>query len=98
MRRTLGRAELFPDGMKRRRVFVIAVHVAEQTVQFVESRAIEPSVFLDTVTRPCLELIEVPAGFGHADDRLVQVAAFGHCLQRRKNFLVSQISGGPEED
>ena len=98
MRRTLGRAQLFADGLKGRRAFVIAVHVPKQSAQLFKSRGIQASVLLDAVTGPRLELVEVPAGFGHADHRLVQVAAFGHRLQRRKDFLVSQISGRPEED
>ena len=48
--------------------------------------------------RPGLELVEVPAGLGHADDRHVEVAALHHRLQRREDLLVGQIAGGAEED
>src|ERR1700682_1052351 len=98
MRRTLGRAELLADGLKGRRAFVVPVHVPKQSAQLLKGRGIQASVFLDAVTSPRLELVEVPAGFGHADHRLGQGGARWHRLQRRKDFLVSQISGGPEKD
>ena len=55
-------------------------------------------MFLKTVLRPVLELIEIPARFGDADHRHVEMAAFHHRLQRWKDFLVSQIAGCPEEN
>ena len=38
-----------------------------------------------------------PAGFGHADDRHVQMAPFDHGLQCGKDLLVGQIARGSEE-
>ena len=44
------------------------------------------------------ELVEVPAGLGHADDRHVEVAALHHRLQRREDLLVGEVAGRAEED
>ena len=98
VRRPLRGAELLADGLKRRRVVVVAVDVAQQAAQLVERRRIEPAVLLEAVVRPGPELVEVPTGLGHADDRHVEVAAFHHRLQRREDFLVGQIARGAEED
>jgi hypothetical protein len=54
-------------------------------------------VFLNAVTRSVAELIDIPTRFGHADDRHIEVTAFRHRVQCRKNLLVSQISGGTEK-
>ena len=98
VRRPLGGAELLADGLEGRRVLVVAVDVAQQAAQLVERRGIEPAVLLEAVARPGPELVEVPAGLGHADDRHVEVAALHHRLQRREDLLVGQIAGGAEED
>ena len=55
------------------------------------------AVLLEAVARPGLELVEVPAGLGHADHRHVEVAALHHRLQRREDLLVGQVAGGAEE-
>ena len=98
VRRPLRRAELLAEGLKRGRVVVVAVHIAQQAAQLVERRGVESAVVLEAVARPGPELVEVPAGLGHADDRHVEVAAFHHRLQRREDFLVGQIARGAEED
>jgi hypothetical protein len=43
-------------------------------------------------------LINVPTRLGHPDDRHVEVAAFDHRLQRRKDFFVREIAGSTEKD
>ena len=91
-------SELPADGLKRRRVVVVAIHVAQQPTQLVEGDGVEPSVLLQAVLRPVLELFESPGGLRDADDRYVQVAALHHRLQRRKDLLVGEIAGGAEED
>src|SRR5262249_55993240 len=50
-------------------------------------------VVLEAVLGPGLELLEVPARLGHADDRHVQVAALLHRLKRREDLLVREVSG-----
>ena len=76
VRRALGRAEL-PCGCacERRRILVVAIDVAQQAGELGERGRIEPAVLLEAVLRPGLELLEVPARLGHADDRHVEVAA-----------------------
>ena len=70
--------------LKRGRVVVVAVDIAQQAAQLVERRGIEPAVLLDAVAGPGPELVEIPAGLGHADDRHVEMAALHHRLQRRE--------------
>ena len=72
VRRPLRGAELLADGLEGRRVVVVAVDVAQQAGQLVERRRIEAAVLLEAVPRARLELVEVPAGLGHADDRHVR--------------------------
>ena len=95
--RALRGTEFLAERLKRRRVIVIAIHIAQQSAQFLKRRRIESAVFFQAVLGPGLELVKVPARLGHADDRHVEVAAFDHRLQRRENFLVGQIARGPEK-
>jgi hypothetical protein len=97
VRRPAGRAELFADSLERRLVRVVAVDVAQQTAQLAERRGIEASVLLEAVLGTGVELLELPAGLRHADDRHVEVAALHHRLQRWEDFLVRQIAGRAEE-
>ena len=97
VRRVLGAAELAPERLERRRVLVVAVDVAQQPAQLGERVAVEAAVLLDALLRPRAQLVEGPAGLGHADDRHVEVAALGHRLQRREDLLVGQIAGRAEE-
>jgi hypothetical protein len=99
MRRSLRRVQLLADGLKGSRVFVVAINITQQSGQFVERRRLDFSaVFLDAVSRPRSKLINIPTCLGNPDNRHVEVAAFDHRLQRRKNFLVSEIATGTEED
>ena len=81
VRRPLGGAEFLADGLERRRVLVIAVHITQQAGQLVEGGGIESPVVLQTVARPRPELVELPASLGYADDRHGEVAALQHRLQ-----------------
>src|SRR6266550_1588167 len=80
--KSLGGAELLANGLEGRRVLVVAVHVTQHAAQRVERRGIESAVLLDAVARAGAELVDPPAGLGHADHRHVEVAAFRHRLQR----------------
>src|SRR5262249_43637770 len=57
----LRRAQLLPEGLKRRRVLIVAVNIAQQTTQFCERGGINPAMLLNAVMRPRPELIEIPA-------------------------------------
>ena len=98
VRRPLRGAELVPDRRERRAVAVVAVDVAQESAELVESGRVEPAVLLQAVLRPGLELVQVPARLRHADDRHVEVAALDHGLQRREDLLVGEVAGRPEED
>src|SRR5215468_231255 len=67
VRRLLRRAKLLPERLKRCRVLIVAVNIAQQTTQFFERGGMHPAVFLKAIMRPRPELIEIPASFGHAD-------------------------------
>ena len=75
MRRPLRGAQFLAQGLKRRRVVVIAVHVAQQAGQLLKRRRVEAAMLFQAVLGPGLELVQVPARLGHADDRHVEVAA-----------------------
>ena len=84
--------------LERRGIVVVAVHIAQEPAQLFERGRIEAAMLLQAVLRPGLELVEIPAGLGHADDRHVEMAAFHHRLQRREDLLVGQVAGGAEEN
>jgi hypothetical protein len=44
-------------------------------------------MLLDAVLGAGLQLVEVPASFGNADDRHIKVAPFDHGMQAGKIFL-----------
>ena len=73
VRRVLGAAELAPERLEGRRVFVVPVDVAKQSAQLGERGTVQAAVLLDAVLRPRAQLVEGPAGLGHADDRHVEV-------------------------
>ena len=92
------RAQLATQAIERRRIFVVAVHVAEQRQELVEGRPVDAAaVRLQAVSARASQLIEVPAGLCHADDGHVQMAALHHRLQRREDLLVREVAGRAEE-
>src|SRR5262245_45018571 len=98
VRRLLRRAKLLTEGLKRCRVLIVAVNIAQQTTQFFESGGLQPAMFLKAVMRPRPELVEIPTSFGHADDRHIQVSTLDHRLQCRENLFVGQIPSRTEKD
>src|SRR6185312_3219168 len=81
-------------GREGSRVLVVAVNVAQRADQFFEGRRIDSAVLLQTVFCARAKLVEVPSGLGYADDRHVEMSAFRHRLQRRKNLLVREVACG----
>src|SRR5262245_47457784 len=98
MGRPTGSSQLSADELESGGVRVIAVHIAQETAQPVESPRVESAVFLQTVARTVAELLEGPARLGHTDHGHVEVSAFRHRVQRGKNLLVSQVARRAEED
>ena len=97
VRRVRRAAELAPERRKGRRVLVVPVDVLKQSAQLVERGTVEAAVLLDALLRPRAQLVERPAGLGHADDRHVETATLGHRLQRGEDLLVGQIARRPEK-
>src|SRR5579885_1634980 len=98
VRRPLRRAERVADRLKRGRIVVVAIHIAEQTGELLECGAVEPAVLFDALLRALAKLVYRPARPGHADHRHIEAAALDECLQRREDFLVSEVARGAEED
>ena len=53
---------------------------------------------LQAVERSSLELLEVPARLGHADDRHGKAPMLNHRLKRGKDFLVSKVACRAKKD
>jgi hypothetical protein len=98
MQRPLRVGERLTQTLVRGLIVVIAVDVLKTRSKLSEGIGLESAVLLDTVASPVLQLIQVPAGLRNSDDRHIQVATLDHCLQRRKDLLVRQISTGPEKN
>src|ERR1051325_2143565 len=89
--------QLPPNCAKGSWITVVAVDVAQQAKQLVESGPIDTAVFLQTVMRSGAKLIQVPAGFCDADSRHIERPAFHHRLKRREDFLGCQVTGRAEK-
>src|SRR5271170_3743194 len=93
MRRMLSSAQLFAKRVEGCTVGVVAIDIAQQATQLLESRGINPAVFLKAVLSPGAELVEVPTGFRNPNDGDVKMSPFDHRLQRGEDFLVREIAG-----
>ncbi len=88
VRRALGSLKFFAESLERRGISVVAVDVAQQTVQFLKGCRVESPMLFEAVFCARTELLRVPASPGYTDNRHIQVATLNHGLQRRKDFLV----------
>jgi hypothetical protein len=93
----LGVTQLLAQTGKRGRIAVVAVDVAQTTLQAGERVGMHAAVSLDAVPHARLQLLERPAGLRHADDGELEVAVPGQRLEGGKNLLVGEIAGRPEE-
>src|SRR5208282_2434485 len=59
---------------------------------------IDSPVFCETVMSPRPKLLQIPAGFGNANDRNIEMPAFDHGLQGGKYLLVREIASGSKEN
>ena len=99
MRGPLDRSELLAQGLKRCRVGIIATDIAQQSRKLAKGSGIDTSaVLLEALAGASLQLIKIPTGPGHTDDRHIEVPTLQHRLQRRENLLVGEVAGGAEED
>jgi len=83
--------------LKGARIAVVTVDVTQATAQLSKSIRVEAAIILDAVPSALLELIERPAGFGNADYWNIEIIALGHCLERGKYFLISEIPRSAEK-
>ena len=88
MRRPPRGAQLPANRLEGCRVVIVTADVAQQTRQLGQSRGIgTPAMFFETLTRSGAELVDIPSGLGHADDRHIEMTAFDHRLERWEDFL-----------
>src|SRR5207244_3214117 len=97
VRGPLRRAKFFAQRLKRGRIGIVAVDVAQQFRQLVESRGVGATVLFNAIACARAQLIPVPGGPGNADHRHIEMPAFHHRLQRREDLLVRKIAGGAEK-
>jgi hypothetical protein len=82
VQRPLGSAQSATEQIERRRLSVVAVHVAEKRRELVERGSIDSAVRLQALPRACSQSLEIPTGLR---------------LQRREDLLVREVSGRAEE-
>ena len=96
--RMLRLAEPFAELGEGCGIGIIAVHILQHAHEFGESLGIEAAIVFDAILRALFQLLKIPAGFGDANDRYVEVTALGKSLQSGKNLFVGQVAGGAEKD
>jgi hypothetical protein len=97
MRRVLRAVEPLAQLRKGGVVIVIAVDVAEQADQLLERLFVDaPAVFGEAVAGSLAQLLDGPAGLGHADHGHVEMAAPNHLLEGREDLLVGEVASGAE--
>ena len=55
-------------------------------------------MFFETLARSGAELVDIPSGLGHADDRHIEMTAFDHRLEGWEDFFIGEIASGAEKD
>ncbi len=97
--RALCIVERFAEIRKSAGLAVVAVHIAKQTGQLVEHRAVGTlDGVRDALADMLHQLVPIPTGTGDADDRHGQQPTSHQVVERRVDFLVTQIAGGAEYD
>src|SRR5208337_1107357 len=96
--RPLRRFQFSPQRSESFGLPVVSIHVTEQAGKFLKSSCIHSAVILEAIVGPCLQLLQVPASLGDADDRYVEMTALDHRLQRGKYLLVREVPGCTEEN
>jgi hypothetical protein len=61
-------SRVLTDGLKGRRVFVVAINIAQQSAEFIESRSLNSSSVFLKAFPPGPELVMIPTD-GHTEDR-----------------------------
>ncbi len=97
MQRPLRTAERLADPLEGCLVAVVSVDVAQETTQLGGDLVVRQPVRLQAVAHSIAQALEVPVVSSHADDRNVEAAAAHERLERRKDLLVSQVSGGAKQ-
>src|ERR1035438_1009366 len=97
MYRPLRRTERAAQVRISRGCSVIAGDIDEQGRELLEAARVELTCGLDALFRAPAQKIQAPALARDTDDRNVESVAVYHRMQRRKYFLVGEISGGTEE-
>src|SRR5207249_5877246 len=59
---------------------VISIDVLQTRRKFSESVDLKPAMLLDTFASAIFQLIQIPTGLCHSDDRHIKVTTLDHCL------------------
>jgi len=78
-------------------VVVVAEDIRQPRDEAVIRCRIDAAVIGEAVADPVAQPAEAPFLTCNRDDRDLQLVAFGHRLQRRKDLLIRQVAGGPEQ-
>ena len=73
-------------------VVVVAIYIAQQAHQLLKGLGMNAAMLLNAVLGASLQLVQIPAGLGHADDRQFEALIADQPLQRRKNLFVRQVA------
>src|SRR3989442_1529735 len=98
MQRPFCFAEYLAQSLVSCLVVIVAIDVLKALGQFRESIRIQAAMFLDAIAGTRLQLIQIPARLGHADDRHVEMAAPDHRLKCGKDLLVCEVTRRAEKD
>jgi len=84
------------QGLERRRVLVVAIHVSQHSAQLFKCRRIDPAVFFQAVLCSRAELVQIPTGLGTPTTGTFKFPRFTMACRAGK-FLVGQIAGGSKK-
>ena len=98
MQRPLGVSERLPQTHVGGGLGVVAIDKTKLCGQLGECSLIDAAIVLQRLACARAQLVERPSGASDADNRHVELAVPDHRLQRRKDFLVGQITGRAEEN
>lgn len=97
--RLLGVTEFLAQRLERGRIVVVAVHVAQLAQHLDEDFRLRVAAMrLDAFLRALFELVEIPAGLGHTDNRRGQTLVADQPEQGREDLLVGEIARRAEKD
>ncbi len=98
VRRALSTTQRLFYRRERVPVIIVALYIPEQGQKVLErAPVIDPTRLCDALRHTCLQLRQTPLRGGDTDHRNPQCASFCHCIERREDLLVGEITRHTEE-